>query len=386
MIPKPLAQVAQADLQALIDDQVREGKTIDYKRDLPGGNDEAKREFLADVSSFANTSGGDLIFGMDEAAGLPTGFPGVASPNMDIEIQRLENILRTGLEPRLPGVEMRAVDLGAGNHLPIIRVRQSWAAPHRVIYREHSKFYGRNSAGKYALDVGELRVAFTTAEGVIARIRRFRDDRLMKISVRDTPVEMNPGAMAALHVVPLAAIARRTEIDLTDRNALGQLRPPQAMGFNSRRNLDGFVNHTGDAQRPAHAYAQIFRDGILEFVQVFTPDDDDHRVHSVSYENSCIQSLQQATEFYRQVAVEPPFYVFLSLLGLRRYRLGVNVRWFLADDQAPIDRDALILPEVVIDELGAPAHTILRPLFDMVWNAWGYDRCLNYDAAGVWHR
>jgi hypothetical protein len=43
MIPKPLVQVTKADLQALITAQVRESKTIEYKRDLPGGSDEQKR-------------------------------------------------------------------------------------------------------------------------------------------------------------------------------------------------------------------------------------------------------------------------------------------------------------------------------------------------------
>lgn len=56
---------------------VSEGRTIDYKRELPGNSDGDKKEFLADVSSFANTSGGDLILGVDENAGVPiqiTGF------------------------------------------------------------------------------------------------------------------------------------------------------------------------------------------------------------------------------------------------------------------------------------------------------------------------
>jgi predicted HTH transcriptional regulator len=68
MIPKPLDHITEADLQALISDAVPEGRTIEYKRALPGNSDGEKKEFLADISSFANTSGGDLIYGMDESA------------------------------------------------------------------------------------------------------------------------------------------------------------------------------------------------------------------------------------------------------------------------------------------------------------------------------
>jgi len=39
---------------------------LDYKRDVPGESDQDKKEFLADISSFANATGGDLIYGVDE--------------------------------------------------------------------------------------------------------------------------------------------------------------------------------------------------------------------------------------------------------------------------------------------------------------------------------
>ena len=94
MIPKRLEDIAEDDLIALIEDQVREGRTIDYKRELPRGDDKSKKEFLADVSSFANTSGGDLIYGMDEEEALPTEIVGLQSGDLDKERQRLESIDR----------------------------------------------------------------------------------------------------------------------------------------------------------------------------------------------------------------------------------------------------------------------------------------------------
>jgi hypothetical protein len=58
-----------------------------------------KKEFLADVSSFANAGGGDLVFGMEEAGGLPTNLIGLASGDLDFEIRRLDSILAAGLIP-----------------------------------------------------------------------------------------------------------------------------------------------------------------------------------------------------------------------------------------------------------------------------------------------
>lgn len=61
MISKGIEQITEEDLQNLIGNSVSERKTIEYKQTLPGNSDSDKKEFLADVSSFANASSGDLI-------------------------------------------------------------------------------------------------------------------------------------------------------------------------------------------------------------------------------------------------------------------------------------------------------------------------------------
>ncbi len=99
MIPKHIHDIAPGDLQALVDDDVREGKTIEYKLELPGNADSAKAKFRASVSSLANTAGGDHLFGVEEAEGLPVDFSGVVSANPDADTLRMEQMLANGLEP-----------------------------------------------------------------------------------------------------------------------------------------------------------------------------------------------------------------------------------------------------------------------------------------------
>lgn len=55
---KPLELLEESDLRTLLDNEIPEGKTIDYKEALSGNSDKDKKEFLYDVSSFANTLGG----------------------------------------------------------------------------------------------------------------------------------------------------------------------------------------------------------------------------------------------------------------------------------------------------------------------------------------
>ncbi len=117
MIARPLNDITEADLTGLIANGVAEGRTMDYKRSLPGNSDADKKEFLADTSSFANSGGGDLIFGLDEAAGLPTQIVGVQAADLDLEIRRLDSILAAGLSPRIR-YTMRTVTTAAG--LPVV--------------------------------------------------------------------------------------------------------------------------------------------------------------------------------------------------------------------------------------------------------------------------
>ena len=57
----------------------------------------------------------------------------------DREILRLEHMVLNGLEPRLPRVDLRTVEVAAGRYVLLIRVPRSWIGPHRV--EKNSKFY-----------------------------------------------------------------------------------------------------------------------------------------------------------------------------------------------------------------------------------------------------
>src|SRR6266849_1721629 len=88
-----VADVTLADIESLIRDGVREDKSIEYKREIPRD----RTELLKDVSAFATTSGGDLIFGVEEEKGVPTRIVGLPLADADAEVLRLLQIIHTGL-------------------------------------------------------------------------------------------------------------------------------------------------------------------------------------------------------------------------------------------------------------------------------------------------
>src|SRR5438874_12629912 len=111
MIPKPLDKIEVADIVALVTNADEERRTMDFKRDLPGNADNDRNELRADVTSFANAGGGDLIFGVDEAGGVATGVPGLPGKDADAEIRRMEAVIQSSIDPRVPGFESRAIPI-----------------------------------------------------------------------------------------------------------------------------------------------------------------------------------------------------------------------------------------------------------------------------------
>src|SRR5260370_6883015 len=204
-INNALHSIKESDLQALIDNQVSEHRTIEYKEVLPGNADGDKKEFLADVSSFANASGGDLIYGIREQSGVPIELTGLELSDVDAEILRLESCILNGITPRLFRiVETHHVALSWKNRYAIIiRIRESWTAPHMVTFKNDSKFFTRDSRGKHQLNVSELRSAFLLSETAAERIRNFRTERLGKIVAGEGAIPLNEHApKLVLHIVP----------------------------------------------------------------------------------------------------------------------------------------------------------------------------------------
>src|SRR5208283_3042548 len=107
MLPIEFDEVTLEHISTLVRERVAERKILEYKEKLPDGTDGAKKEFLADVCSFANSSGGDLVFGIRDqrdsggkATGVPEEIVGLPAVNLSAERERLESIIRDGIKPR----------------------------------------------------------------------------------------------------------------------------------------------------------------------------------------------------------------------------------------------------------------------------------------------
>ncbi len=383
MIPGPIEQIDATALHALITNEVREDKTTEYKIEMPGSASSDLVPLVATVSSFANTAGGDLVIGVEATDGVPTGIPGVEIDNVDKETLRIEQVLRSNIEPRIPHLDIHTTPVSDDRVVLVIRVSASWIAPHRV--NRNSKFYARNSAGRYDLDVGELRTAFTMSETIATRIRDFRADRIARIYGNQAPVPLKQGGCMIVHILPLGAFSTSHTVGLASyqgsNHRLGLL---GSSGSNSRINLDGVVEFIGDEGGYSWTYTQVFRTGVVEAVNVLLTHEGRMNLPSEAYEKDVMKFLSGYYSFATEFEIDPPYYFFLSLVGVRGCKFGVGTRRWGSDEAVLIREETVMLPDVVIESRTDPPHQVLRPAFDMVWNAFGFAESSNYNDQGEW--
>jgi len=385
MINKHLDKIDISDLKQLQSNAVSEGKTIEYKKLLPTNSYADRKEFLADISSFSNASGGDLIFGILEENGSPKSIDGLEIENVDEEIRKYENIIRDGIEPRII-FATRAVNVSGKKNIFIFRVNKSWVEPHRVIYEGHDKFYSRNSAGKYALDTNELKSAFNLSQTLTEQINKFKTERITQLISDNLPLPFYDGGKIVLHLIPLESFSPNYRIDLNPIiNEPAKLKSIYASGWSYRINLEGVLSYSGGRNDKSHSYIQLYRNGIIEAVEglMLSAEREKKYIPSVAYEIELIKSLREFLNLTKELGINMPIVIFLTLIGVNGYEMAVDRMRFWGD-YYKIDKDILQLPETLIESYNTEPKDILRPMFDLVWNACGFKRSYNFDEAGNW--
>ena len=144
---KPLSEQAYPDLMAFLEQQVGEGLTLDYKRELTD-SPRSRGELCRDVSALANSQGGAIVYGVDEEGPDRTPvLPPHGTPrrlaNQPVE-EWAAQVVRDGVQPRVD-LELGAFGLPGdpARCVLVARTAPSPLAPHMVTLKGDNRYYGR---------------------------------------------------------------------------------------------------------------------------------------------------------------------------------------------------------------------------------------------------
>lgn len=175
----PIIDVDETALSRLVDGRIREDHDLDFKQQLYGGTDSAKKNLAGDVAALANTVGGVLVLGVrDENAAAVELTPVELS---DDEELRMRQIVASKVAPH-PALAIHRVPSDADQRRGyyVIEVLRSAYSPHAVRVDNSLRYPRRDGSGIRWLSESEVadayRDRFTTARQQVERLATIRSE------------------------------------------------------------------------------------------------------------------------------------------------------------------------------------------------------------------
>lgn len=158
------------DLFKLIDLGVKESIELDYKAcDALAQTDGKRKEISKDVSAFANSAGGTIVYGIVEKGHVPDHIDIGFDPAL-ISKEWLEQVINSRIHRRIDGIRINQIELeqsSPGKVAYAVYVPQSSRAPHQAV---DWRFYKRFNFESVPMEEYEVRDVSMRSEAPDLRI------------------------------------------------------------------------------------------------------------------------------------------------------------------------------------------------------------------------
>ena len=384
MLPRSVTAIDENDLRQLCDSECPESQTLDFKRELPGKLDQDKHELCKDVVALANAEGGDLVYGIEEKDGVAGSIVGITTETADVAIRRINQVLDAVIEPRIHGLRMQHIPVSEG-YVLMLRVPASYDGPHCIRTNGNNKqqrrFVMRNGTMVSDMSYDQIRAAFDRTATLAEQARRFIANRRELIANGETPVPLKEGPKLVIHLVPISGLAGRMAVDLRTVYHVNynDFIDDEWGGGTRFFNIDGLVVYPGFGRdKGEEGYNHIFRTGALEGVTLGGESlEKQFSLWSLKMSKFYYQSMNMFSEAVKSLELSGPGLLGLSVFNVKGYELVID-RHNRSHKMA--DRQHLVPSEVWIEDIeNVDIGSVIRPLLDTLWQAFGIERCLDFD-------
>ncbi len=390
--PDQFNEVNQDFLESLIKNGIEENIHLDYKEEL-GSNAEIAKDF----SSFANSEGGNIIYGMQEVNNKPTEIKPIRQSNLR---EKLDQIARNGIDPSLD-VRILPIDVnikGNEGQVFLINIPRKYPILHQAVKR--AKYYKRTEFTSSPMSNFEIETAFRLAYNYEERINSLFQNRLHELNSGEYHVNIPSQTRMLIHMISIDALEtiRSLDLEIVFKEFENYLKPPGCtFGKNIERNLHGLLVSCGPDPYSDNyvGYVQLYRNGMIEAIDSFLMKPTDH-LHGKRYtkpvkklgmwslEKNIIRSSEMYLKTLEKMGVGLPIYLFLSFTHMKGYKISLVPYGgsFINKDSDITKRDEILLPRIKIDSFEIEIEEKLKTSFDIFWNAFNQPGSRNYDENG----
>ena len=174
MFTKPLTDIDEDDIQALVNHKEQESAELEFKRDIES-TDKGKKKLAKHVSAMANANGGIIIFGIEEKESKADKLIGIDEMVGDQPVgEFVNNVLISRVRPRL-AVQPQAVKLANGKVVLVLQVSRIPYRPHMVL--AENVYYVRHNCSVALADEHEVRAMVLESKSSSDEVKEFLKKR-----------------------------------------------------------------------------------------------------------------------------------------------------------------------------------------------------------------
>ncbi|TBL69775.1 helix-turn-helix domain-containing protein [Paenibacillus thalictri] len=317
-ISKPYEVWNEEDLRYLCSERIAETQRLDYKKELKLDPPRERRELLKDVTSLANSSGGIIIYGIEESKHPDLGSIGSSlNPIRDAALIDIANrVVRTHISPALE-VYFHSIPATDGGYYLLVYVPQSIFRPHAIVWEKRLDYYIRRNQDNFPMTESEVRDMYRDASNSQLTLKQ----RYMDL---DTNNGQYPcWKVLSMPVVPGIELLNTLTIrgqDLTTSKYISMFGGSNIL----QPNVDYFEERR--MGQNIEVLTRLFRNGEFLLSETF-PTSAKYTIHIFELYQLWYSALRYFDELYEKYGYYGPLRIWLETRGLIYDNIQVGLEW-----------------------------------------------------------